>query len=210
MRAPLTLLLIRHGETEWNAQGRFRGHADINLSSRGLEQARTLGRGLPHAFSVAYVYSSPLKRCLDTARALREALHVPLIVEPLLIDLNFGEWQGKLPEEVASQYPREYEAWLQGDIYLQLPGGESLAAAAERLRSFLDSTTPRHAGEIVAVVTHEILCQLATCLLLGLPLSSFRRIRYDTASVSIFRRQEAELAVDGLNLPYYIPWEAWQ
>lgn len=185
----MTLLLIRHGETAWNAEGRFRGHADIDLSARGRQQAAELARRLPRCFPIEHIYSSPLKRSLETARPLPKALGLSVVVEPALIDLDFGEWQGKLSEEVARKFPEEYAAWLSGDLAVQFPNGERLQAAVERLRGFIHDVSELHADEVVAAVTHEAVCQLANRLLTGAPLSSFRLVRHDPGHASIFERQ---------------------
>jgi len=199
--ASLTLLLIRHGETAWNTESRFRGQTDIDLSPRGRRQARALARSLPRSFPIGHIYSSPLPRCLETARPLATALGLGVAVEPRLIDLDYGEWQGRLIAEVAELFPREYAAWLAGDLSFRFPGGEPVGAPAERLRSFVDDVIERHQGDVVAMVTHNVLCQIATCLLLNAPLDSFQSVRHDPSNVSVFRWRAGTFREDGLNLP---------
>jgi len=196
----LTLLLIRHGETAWNAESRFRGQTDIALSPRGRRQAEALARGLPPSFAIAHIYSSPLPRCLETARPLATALGLAVVAEPRLIDLDYGEWQGRPIAEVAEQFPQEHAAWLAGDLSFRFPGGEPVGAPVERLRSFLDDVIERHQGETVAMVTHNVLCQIATCLLLNNPLDSFQSVRHDPGNVSAFRWRAGAFREDGLNL----------
>jgi probable phosphoglycerate mutase len=196
----LTLLLIRHGETALNAESRFRGRFDVDLTDRGRQQAETLARGLPPSFSIGHIYSSPLKRCLETARPLAAALGLAVVTEPRLIDLDYGEWQGRPIAEVAEQSPQDFAAWLAGDLSFRFPGGEPLGAPAERLRSFLDDVIERHQGDVVAMVTHNVLCQLATCLLLNTPLNSFQSVRHDPGNVSVFRWRFGTVRADGLNL----------
>ena len=210
----LTLLLIRHGETALNAESRFRGRFDIDLNDRGRQQAEALARGLPHSFPIDHIYSSPLKRCLETARPLATALGLAVVAEPRLIDLDYGEWQGRLIEEVAEQSPQDYAAWLgpsvgrpvgPGDLSFRFPqtrvaGGEPLGAPAERLRSLIDDVAERHQGDVVAMVTHNVLCQMATCLLLNEPLESFQSVRHDPGNVSVFRWLNGTFREDGLNL----------
>jgi broad specificity phosphatase PhoE len=196
----LTLLLIRHGETAWNAEARFRGQTDIPLSPRGRRQAEALARSLPPSFSIAYIYSSPLPRCLETARPLATALGLAVVAEPRLIDLDYGEWQGRPIAEVAEQFPQDYAAWLTGDLSFRFPGGEPVGAPVERLRSFLDDVIERHQGETVAMVTHNVLCQLATCLLLNAPPESFQSVRHDPGNASVFRWDGGMFREDGLNL----------
>lgn len=196
----LTLLLIRHGETALNAEARFRGHRDIDLNDRGRQQAEALARGLPRSFPINHIYSSPLKRCLQTAQPLATALGLAVVAEPRLIDLDYGEWQGRLIAEVAEQFPQDYAAWLAGDLSFRFPGGEPLGAPAERLRSFIDYVVERHQGEMVAVVTHNVLCQMATCLLLNRPPQSFQSVRHDPGNVSVFRWAAGAWREDGLNV----------
>jgi probable phosphoglycerate mutase len=200
--APLTLLLIRHGETALNAEARFRGRVDVDLNHRGRQQAEALARGLPRSFRIAHIYSSPLKRCLETARPLAAALGLPVVAEPRLIDLDYGEWQGRLIAEVAEQCPQDYAAWLTGDLSFRFPGGEPLGAPAERLRSFIDDVIERHQEDLVAMVTHNVLCQMATCLLLNTPPESFQSVRHDPGNVSVFRWRAGTFREDGLNLAY--------
>jgi broad specificity phosphatase PhoE len=196
----LTLLLIRHGETALNAESRFRGRFNVDLNDRGRSQAEALARGLPGFFPIDHIYSSPLKRCLETARPLATALGLPVVAEPRLIDLDYGEWQGRLIAEVAEQFPHDYGAWLAGDLSFRFPGGEPLGAPAERLRSFIDEVIERHQGEVVAMVTHNVLCQMATCLLLNKPPESFQSVRHDPGNVSVFRWADGTFGEDRLNV----------
>jgi len=183
-----------------NAEARFRGRCDIDLNDRGRQQAEALARGFPRSFPIDHVYSSPLKRCLETARPLAAALSLAVVAESRLIDLDYGEWQGRLIAEVAEQFPQDHAAWLAGDASFRFPGGEPLGAPAERLRSFVDDVLERHQGDVVAMVTHNVLCQMATCLLLNTPLEAFQSVRHDPGNVSVFRWAEGTFHEDGLNL----------
>jgi len=198
--ASLTLLLIRHGETAWNAEARFRGQTDIPLSPRGRQQAEALARSLPPSFPIGHIYSSPLPRCLETARPLAAALGLAVVPEPRLIDLDYGEWSGRLIAEVAELFPQDYAAWLSGDLSFRFPRGEPLGAPAERLRSFIADVIERHQADVVAMVTHNVLCQMATCVLLNTPLESFQSVRHDPGNASVFRWRAGTFREDGLNL----------
>jgi len=200
MSASLTIFLIRHGETAWNVESRFRGQTDIDLSPRGRRQARALAGNLPRTFPIGHVYSSPLKRCLETARPLAMGLGLTVVVEPRLIDLDYGEWQGRPIPEVAELFPQDYAAWLRGDLSLRFPKGEPVRAVVERLQSFVDEVIECHQGEVVAMVTHNVLCQIATCLLLNTCPESFQSVRHDPGNVSIFRWRAGTVHADGLNL----------
>jgi probable phosphoglycerate mutase len=196
----LTILLIRHGETILNAESRFRGQSEIELNDRGRRQAKALASNLLITFPIGHVYSSPLKRCLETARPLAMALGLTVVVEPRLIDLDYGEWSGRQIAEVAEQFPEDYAAWLAGDLSLRFPGGEPVQAVVERVQSFVDEVIECHQGEVVAMVTHNVLCQIATCLLTNAPPESFQSVRHDPGNVSIFRWRAGAMHADGLNL----------
>jgi len=196
----LTILLIRHGETALNAESRFRGRFDVDLNDRGRQQSEALASKLPRSFPIGHIYSSPLKRCLETAHPLATALGLTVVPEPRLIDLDYGEWQGRLIAEVAEQFPQDHAAWLAGDLSFRFRGGEPLGAPAERLRSFVDDVVERHQGDVVAVVTHNMLCQIATCLLLNKPPESFQSVRHDPGNVSVFRWDRLAFRADGLNV----------
>jgi probable phosphoglycerate mutase len=168
MEGAPTILLIRHGETAWNAEGKFRGRQDIDLNARGGRQAAALARGLSRTFAISHVYSSPLRRCLAAARPLARAFGLSVVVEPALKDLCFGQWEGMSIEEAARRSPHEYTARLRGDPSFRPPGGESAVDAAFRLQTFVDHV-----------------CEIATSLFLGTSLGGLTRVRHDPAAVSI-------------------------
>jgi broad specificity phosphatase PhoE len=199
--AGTTLILVRHGETAWNAEGRFRGHQDIALARRGRRQAQALGRALAPLMAGGRIYSSPLRRCLATARPLSRASGVEVELEPALIDRDFGLWSGMSYDEVARRFPSAYQSWLTGDPESSIPGGESLQQVAARLERFLGALVARpHLGPII-LVTHEAVCQVAVCLLLGLPLDRCCLIRQDNGHADIFRLGTKGVAVEGINVP---------
>ena len=146
------IVLIRHGQTAWNREARFRGRVDVELDEVGLKQAEATGRYVASRWPVVAVYSSPLRRAMQTAQAVAGAQG--LTARPLagLLDLNFGAWQGLSPAEVAQRYPDLYRAWLQAPHTVQFPDGESLDIVRERVLGGLDEVVTRHPGETVALV----------------------------------------------------------
>lgn len=149
------LVLIRHGETDWNVEGRYQGQADPPLNERGLAQARRLAEELRDV-GLEVLYTSPLRRAAQTARVLAEALGLTLHFEPRLMEIHQGEWQGRLWSEIAVLYPDLYRRWQSEPWTVTLPGGESLAQVQERVYAALDDILPRHQGQCVGLVTHRI------------------------------------------------------
>jgi broad specificity phosphatase PhoE/ribonuclease HI len=152
---PTRLLLVRHGETELNAGGRYTGRGDVPLSSVGEAQAAAVGRRVAALLpQVAAVVSSPLSRCTATAAAVAAATGgAPVVTEPDLIELDFGAWEGLTFQEVRTQWPDEYEAWLR-TLSAAPPGGESMADLTIRVRRAVSTLRARYPGVAVVVVSH--------------------------------------------------------
>jgi broad specificity phosphatase PhoE len=146
-----TILLARHGETDWNREGRFQGHADRPLNETGRAQAFELGEAL-RADELAAVYSSPLRRALETA----EAVAAPLGLEPIpvesLREIDVGSWQGLTRAEIEELFPGQFARWL---AYEQgWADGESYDEMSRRVITALLELAHRHAGGRILAVTH--------------------------------------------------------
>lgn len=148
-----TLLLIRHGATAWNRAGRYQGHADPPLGRAGRAQARRVAGGLA-GLHLDAVYSSDLRRALETAAPLAYARGLPVQPDPRLRELDFGAWDGRRVEEVMAAEPAVWAAWYADPMALAPPGGETVPALWSRVRRALREIGRRHAGGTVAVVTH--------------------------------------------------------
>jgi len=153
MTRPTTLLLIRHGETAWNAEGRIQGQLDVPLSARGVWQATRLAQRLA-AEPIDAVISSDLARARLTAEPLAQALRLPVAVEPRLGERHFGRFQGHTAEEIAARWPGDFHRWRQRDPDWPIPEGESGTVFGARVRAALADLCARHAGSCVAVVAH--------------------------------------------------------
>ncbi|HEX5594785.1 MAG TPA: histidine phosphatase family protein, partial [Micromonosporaceae bacterium] len=149
------LLLVRHGATELTVQRRYSGRGDVPLSSQGREQARaTAGRVAELAPGLAAVVTSPLSRCVATAEAISAATGgVSVVVEPDLIECDFGAWEARTFAEVRAQWPNEMTDWL-ASTAVAPPGGESFVEVATRVRRALAGLLTAYAGRPVAVVSH--------------------------------------------------------
>jgi probable phosphoglycerate mutase len=152
-RAPTPLLLIRHGETDWNAQSRIQGHIDIDLSERGHQQARSLARAL-RAEALAAVYASDLGRARQTALPLALDRGLELRLDPRLRERGFGLFEGSTYAQAQANWPNEYAIWQRRDPGHAVPGGESYLQARTRVMQCLEEIVRRHEGQAVALVTH--------------------------------------------------------
>jgi broad specificity phosphatase PhoE len=184
------IVLVRHGQTVWNREQRFRGRADVELDELGLKQAQATGRYLAARWPVVAVYASPMHRAMQTAEAIARAQ--ALTVHPLggLMDIDFGEWQGCLADEVAQRSPDLFRTWQEAPHVMRFPGGEGLDDVRSRIVSALDGVIARHAGQAVALVSHTVASRVLLCAVLGLGNDHFWRLRQDTCAVNVFEAEE--------------------
>jgi broad specificity phosphatase PhoE len=180
------ILLVRHGETEWNASEIFRGRADVPLNKNGKKQARLLGEYL-RGEKIDAVYSSPLQRAVKTAGAIAGAQSLQVINAPELIDIDFGDWQGLPVVEVKQKYPQEYQEWLIAPEKAKIPGGECLEDVKNRVLPFVEKTASAHVGKKVVLVSHRVVHKVLISALLGIGNSGFTRVKLDTAGITRFR-----------------------
>lgn len=148
-----TVLLIRHGETAWNAEHRIQGLLDVPLSAHGVWQAARLAERLADE-PIQAVVASDLVRAWLTAQPLAERLGLAPVAEPRVRERNFGSFQGHTPDEIAARWPDEFRAWRDRDPAWAVPGGESGHQFIDRVLAALHDVALAHAGSTVAVVTH--------------------------------------------------------
>lgn len=155
--APTTrLLLIRHGETAWNAEGRLQGQLDVPLSQAGIWQAARLAARLANeaAERVDAVVSSDLARAWLTAQPLAAGLRLEIQAEPRLRERHFGRFEGHTVEEIAARWPAEFVQWRERDPAWPIPDGESGQQFMDRVLAALHDITLAYRGRTVAVVAH--------------------------------------------------------
>ena len=119
----MEILLIRHGETDWNRARRMQGHIDIPLNNEGLRQAKALGAALASE-KLDAVYTSDLQRAKLTAQAVADVHQMPLIIDEQLRERCYGVFEGLMYKEVAQQFPREFALWQARDLHARFPAGE--------------------------------------------------------------------------------------
>ena len=149
----VNLLLIRHGETAWNAEHRIQGRLDVPLSTTGVWQTGRLAQRLADE-AIDSVISSDLARAWMTGAPLADARGLAMVAEPRLRERAFGIFEGKTLDEIAAEHPDELVAWRSRDVDWRIPGGESGAEFIDRVLSALHEIAAEYAGRSVAVVTH--------------------------------------------------------
>lgn len=176
-------LLVRHGETGWNDAARYQGQQDIPLSAQGWAQAEHLAERLARA-AIDAIYASDLARARDTAQVVARRIGKSLTLEPRLREANLGEWQGLTYAEVRRRYFRDTDPLPAYFVDTSPPGGESLRQLQARVIDAVRDIGARHSDESVLIVTHGGCLKVLLCAWLGIALSSYWQLRFDSASIS--------------------------
>jgi probable phosphoglycerate mutase len=183
----MRVILARHGETPWNAEGRYQGQRDIPLSPIGIEQAQALGQRLAEVH-IDRAVSSPLVRAQLTAvLALGERASM-LQLDEGLREIGHGDWEGLLSSEIGERDGHRLQAWREAPETVMMPGagGESLRQVAERAwAAFARACDGLHADETVLVVAHDAVNRVLLCRVLGLPLSRLWAFRQAPTTLNL-------------------------
>jgi glucosyl-3-phosphoglycerate phosphatase len=150
------LLLVRHGVTDWNREGRFQGHLDPPLGDDGRGEARLLARRMSNddLLRPMRIVSSTLARALETAEVIGSAVGVDVEPDRRLIEIGQGEWEGRTHADLVATDGDRYQAWLRAAPIRQPPGGEPIDAATARVRSLIDDLTTGPGPWPVCLVSH--------------------------------------------------------
>ncbi|HYU20722.1 MAG TPA: histidine phosphatase family protein [Chloroflexota bacterium] len=164
------IILCRHGETEWNREGRYQGKTDIPLNGRGREQARQLAASLRDE-PIAAVYSSTLARAYETGVEIARLHGLEVKRDPRLDEINQGLWEGLRREEIVLTHAELHERWLGYPLDLRLPEGETLDEVLSRVRSALDDILLLHPSHAICIVAHSVSMAVIKHELQGLSLA---------------------------------------
>ena len=194
----MNLYLVRHGETDWNREGRAQGRADISLNDQGLAQSQALSAHFA-SMPIAAVLSSTAKRARQTAEAISAAHGLETTGHDALLELDFGGLDGALLREMRSLYPDFFEHWTRDPETAVFPdGGETLRALQDRAWALVESVTRSHAPEAnVILVSHAFAIYSMMCKALGMPLSNYGRLRLGPGSVSLLVSRSATITGPG-------------
>lgn len=191
----MKLILIRHGETEWNKQRRIQGcRSDTRLSQKGLEQADRLAAALRKE-RIDAIYASPMKRASETAQIIAEACKLQVHVFNELREIDAGELDGLFERELTGLYETAWKEFRNGNASTPLPGGESLQDVQKRTSWAIDRMLEKHIDGTVVVVAHLLANLAMVCQALGINLGQIARFKQAPASITIL-----ELTTQGNSL----------
>ena len=198
------LVLVRHGESRWNAEARIQGQACAGLSATGHAQARVTAAALAATYPKATLVASDLQRTIETASPLAAELGVEVRQDPGLRERAFGRWEGMLRSEVAAADRARWSRWLEGEDVVAEIGGESAQQLADRvepvLRGLIEKTEP---GEVTIAVTHGGPVWHGVHRVLGVVPGTFGGV--SNASVTELLAIDGHLVIDRWNEVAHLP-----
>lgn len=188
------LILLRHGETDWNRELRFQGHVDVGLNAIGLEQARRLAGRL--AGEKAHrIYASDLLRAQQTAHPVARQLGMGSVTDPALREQSFGRVDGMRVEDIQKQHPEAWAAWLQFHEDYAMPGGESIRQFHTRVMDAVNRLVAAHRGETLVIVTHGGVLDMIYRTARSLGLSGPRQSEIPNAGLNRVRFAEGRFEI---------------
>ncbi len=193
-----TIYLLRHGQTSWNKDPRFRGRKDVPLSEEGKREAEAAADFLETA-GVTRLYSSPLSRAAGTLAPLAGRLGLEVTPFQDVIDMDFGEWEGLSIGDAEKRYPDLFELWKNQPEKITFPGGESLDVVQARAMRGVSRLAVEFPEETIALCSHRVLCKLIVLGLFGAKPDKFWLVRQDTACINHFTYAPPRAVVYSIN-----------
>ena len=205
-----TVLLIRHGETEWNILGKFQGSTDIPLSKEGIRQAVMLKERLNGDFD--YIYASPLKRAYETARVISEDTDKTVSIAEGIREINFGEWEGLTMKGIAEKYPDVFNSWRTDKEEGKFCGGDmSTLNASIRAKNCIMEIANKHKGKKIAIVAHGGIIKAGLIGIFGWDMSMYHKIALGNTCINtVTFNDEMKPALVGLNDTNHLDCEVTQ
>lgn len=181
-----TVYLVRHGEAEGNSLRYFQGHTDGAITEKGKQQLACLKQRFS-SIPLDVIYSSDLQRAYDTAKAMQAGRDIPLYTTQQLREINGGDWEGKKWTQLVEEYGEtSYYTWEHDPEHHQMPGGESMAQAQQRMKQEMTRIMAENPGKTIGVASHGTVIKAYLCDLMGYPLGDLYKVPWcDNTAVTI-------------------------
>jgi len=177
------ILLVRHGRTAWHKEGRYAGTADVPLDDIGKEQVERVVAQLTDV-EIACVYSSPLSRCHELAKAVAADHGLEVAVDPRLGEIDLGRWDGETYADIVARDGEMLKRWTEDPTSITVPGGESLIAVQDRAMTWFAEATAAYPDKTIVASSHGGPIRAMISAVLGLPLAHLFRLTVNLASIS--------------------------
>jgi len=192
----MRLILIRHGETLWNKEGRIQGTSDVELSEAGIEQARKLALSLKD-FDIGAIHASPLKRAYKTAEIINSFHQKTIEVHPDLMEMDQGDFEGLSFKELMAREKEFLHRWIADPASVKMPRGESLIELQTRAWRSMEKII--EGSQNALVVAHNFTIAAILCRLRNISLAEFRSTCVDNASKTLIRIREGNVHIEAIN-----------
>ena len=178
------IVFLRHGQTDFPTNRIYCDDViDPELNENGLMQAKSAANSLK-SYEIQKIYASPAKRTMMTAQFAAETTGAEIEIVPEWVERRFGAWEGMYFKEIEEAHPEEYQRWKQDMVNYTPENGETINDVKNRLAKSLERITQAHIGENILIVTHVGPIRISLCGAMSIPLSNYRQIRVDYASMS--------------------------
>ncbi len=194
----MRLILVRHGQTEWNAGGRYQGQSNVALSELGRKQAECLAEHFP-VQSLDAIYSSDLDRARETAECVGRKFGVSVCLEPSFRELSFGDWEGLTYQEISAHWPEQANKLFTAPDELAIPHGETFQALQKRALDKIYALYDKHVDQTIAVFAHGAINKTILAGLMHIPLHYLWSLRQDNTAVNLLRLDDGYVMIEGIN-----------
>ncbi len=194
----MRFILVRHGQTEWNASGRYQGQSNVALSDTGRKQARLLAERFPLK-QLDAIYTSDLDRARETAECVGEKLDVPVYPEKAFRELSFGDWEGLTYQQITARWPEESNKLFIAPDELEIPHGETFQALQKRALEKINELCKKHVDQTIGIFAHGAINKTILAGLMHIPLHYLWSLRQDNTAVNILRLDDGYVMVELIN-----------
>ena len=190
--------LVRHGQTEWNKKLTFRGRIDIPLNERGRQEAKAIAEVLKYK-RIDAIYTSPLRRSIETAEPTARFFHLEIVPVEGLIDISYGDWEGLTFNEVKKRYKDQYKKWEKRPEKVRFPNGETLDEVRERSFCAFKDILNANPGKSILIIPHRVINKVLICAFLGLSNSHFWEIKQDPGCINLIEYSDDRFILSIMN-----------
>jgi len=193
------IIVVRHGHVEGIRPERFRGRTDLPLTAQGVAEAEATAERVAKDWKAAAIFTSPLKRCVDTGAAIARACGFAASPLPSLIDVDYGRWNWKSYDDARVEDAELFERWFSSPQLVRFPSGESLQDLVARAADALRFVRERHPSETVVLVAHDSVNRALLMQLLDQPLSTYWRLSQSPCAINEVKIDAGRIRVERIN-----------
>ena len=183
----LRIVLVRHGETEWNKINKFQGQSNVELNEKGIAQAEAIALALKEE-PLKAIYTSPITRSIETAKIINRYHNVSIEQRDGLKEMNVGDFEGLQPKDLVNDHPQFFGKWFEDPASVRMPNGETLQEVQERAWAVVKEIADTYNAGSILLCSHNFVNLMILSKILGLEINHFRRLRQSIGALNIIER----------------------